>query len=175
MKYFALATLFAVATARPMPQDEVAPSEPAPSGEPTPTPTPLPTVGLHPNGNAAKCVDVRGGILQAGTAVQIYDCNGTAAQKFSLARGDGQVVVTGTNYCLEPDGHWNGSPVRLKLCNKSLLQNWYYTDDDRLAVTGAGLCLDLTEGSDANGNGLQVWQCGDGNTNQVWTTNMLFR
>ncbi len=53
-------------------------------------------------------------------------------------------------------------------------QNWYYTDDDRLAVTGQGLCLDLSDGSSANGNALQVWQCGTGNTNQVWTTNQLF-
>lgn len=36
-----------------------------------------------------------------------------------------------------------------------------------------GLCLDLTGGSTDNGNPLQVWECGDGNTNQVWTTNVL--
>jgi hypothetical protein len=119
MKYLALAALFALATARPTPQEEVAPGEPAPGGEPVPLPTPLPTVGLHPNGNAGKCVDVAGGNIAPGTQVQIYDCNGTDAQKFSLKRGDGQVFVTGTNYCLEADGTWNGARVRIQRCNKS--------------------------------------------------------
>jgi hypothetical protein len=46
---------------------------------------------------------------------------------------------------------------------------WYNTDDDRIAVTGRGLCLDLTDGKTDNGNPLQVWTCTDHNTNQIWT------
>ena len=31
------------------------------------------------------------------------------------------------------------------------------------------LCLDMTNGSTANGNVMQTWSCTSGNTNQVWT------
>lgn len=30
-----------------------------------------------------------------------YDCNGTDAQMFSFARGNGAIYVSGTNYCLD--------------------------------------------------------------------------
>jgi hypothetical protein len=45
-------------------------------------------------------------------------------------------------------------------------QDWYYTGDNRIALTNQGMCLDLTDGVLTNGNRLQVWQCTDGNTNQ---------
>ena len=48
-------------------------------------------------------------------------------------------------------------------------QTWYYTDDHRIALYNQGLCLDLTNGSTADGNVLQTWSCTTGNTNQVWT------
>lgn len=67
----AVATLFALASALPTPQDESGPQVQPPEVTPVPLPTPLPSVGLHPNGNAQKCVDVRGGVIQAGTVVQM--------------------------------------------------------------------------------------------------------
>lgn len=50
----------------------------------------------------------------------------------------------------------------------NIFQSWYITGDNRLALENQGLCLDLTDGSTANGNGLQVWECGTGNKNQEW-------
>ena len=48
-------------------------------------------------------------------------------------------------------------------------QEWYYTDDNRVALENQGFCLDLTKGSLTNGNQVQTWQCTNGNTNQIWT------
>ncbi|KAG6840324.1 hypothetical protein C0991_007437 [Blastosporella zonata] len=84
---------------------------------------PPPTVTLHPNGNAVKCLDVRGAVYANGTPVQMYvleykanlftstytystfrfsyDCNGTGAQKWQLQRGSTKVRVAGTNLCLD--------------------------------------------------------------------------
>lgn len=50
---------------------------------------------------------------------------------------------------------------------------WRSNPKPQAALT-PGLCLDLTDGSTENGNVLQVWTCGDGNANQVWTTNAVF-
>ena len=66
-------------------------------------------------------------------------------------------------------------------------QQWYYTDDNRIALENQGMllnssmhdtsltnvlsgfCLDLTNGALTNSNQLQTWKCTDNNNNQVWT------
>jgi hypothetical protein len=45
-------------------------------------------------------------------------------------------------------------------------QDWWWTGDNRIALTNQGMCLDLTDGNLSDGNQLQVWQCNTGNTNQ---------
>ncbi|KLT44575.1 ricin B-like lectin, partial [Cutaneotrichosporon oleaginosum] len=129
-------------------------------------------VFIHPNGNRAKCIDVVKGKLAPGTPVQIWDCDPKREQRFLLARGNGQIKVPGTDLCLEAleRESRNGCGVTLERCNRSLRQLWYYTNDNRIAVTDSGFCLDLPNGKTHNGNLLQVWQCINGNTNQVWTT-----
>ncbi|KAG5650304.1 hypothetical protein H0H81_012686, partial [Sphagnurus paluster] len=66
-------------------------------------PNPPVTQGLtiHPNNNTAKCLDVRGAVYANGTPVQIYDCNGTGAQKWILEKANTQLRVAGTNFCLD--------------------------------------------------------------------------
>ena len=83
----------------------------------------------------------------------------------------------------------NGIQMKIWDCYSGITaQTWYYTDDKRIALynlgtlycTGLscfaislrsfiGQCLDLTNGSSANGNVLQTWSCTTGNNNQVWT------
>ncbi|KAJ3507120.1 hypothetical protein NLJ89_g6487 [Agrocybe chaxingu] len=126
---------------------------------------------LHPNGNANKCLDVRGANYANGTPVQIYDCNQTPAQRWILNRGSTKVQLAETNFCLDA-GSTPGNGVGLKIwqCYDNLpAQQWYYTDDNRIALEGQGLCTDLTDGILTNGNQVQTWQCTDGNTNQIWT------
>ncbi|KDQ25612.1 carbohydrate-binding module family 13 protein, partial [Pleurotus ostreatus PC15] len=128
-------------------------------------------VPIHPNRNGSKCMDVRGGTLANGTPVQIYDCNGTAAQKWIVQKGQTKVRLAGTNFCLDA-GSNPGNSIRMKIwtCYDNLpAQEWYYTDDNRIALFNKGLCLDLTDGRLNNANQLQTWKCTDFNTNQIWT------
>lgn len=50
-------------------------------------------------------------------------------------------------------------------------QNWFYTDDDHIAITGGTQCVDLRDGNKSNGAVIQTWQCSN-NANQVrlWRT-----
>jgi hypothetical protein len=43
--------------------------------------------------------------------------------------------------------------------------SWYYTGDQRIAITGGTLCLDAKDPTDTP----QVWKCTTGDTRQVWT------
>lgn len=54
-----------------------------------------------------------------------------------------------------------GSRISKVSCDKCrLMTSWYYTDDDRIAITGGNQCLD------DDGTRLQTYQCTTGNTNQ---------
>ncbi|KAG6908081.1 hypothetical protein DXG01_006216 [Tephrocybe rancida] len=130
-----------------------------------------PAVTIHPNGNAAKCLDVRGAVFADGTAVQIYDCNGTGAQKWEIQRGSTKVRLASTNFCLDA-GSAPASGVRLKIwtCYDNLAaQSWYYTDDKRIALENAGQCVDLPNGVLTNSNQVQTWKCTDNDVYQIWT------
>ncbi|KAF8060693.1 hypothetical protein FPV67DRAFT_1423318, partial [Lyophyllum atratum] len=107
-------------------------------------PTP-PTVTLHPNDNAAKCLDVRGAVCADGTAVQIMInyCNSTAAQKWQFRQGMTKVRVSATNSCSDAgsDTTAPASGMATKMwtcCDNLAAQSWYYTIDTRLALNNAG-------------------------------------
>ncbi|KAG6846985.1 hypothetical protein H0H93_010743 [Arthromyces matolae] len=127
---------------------------------------------IHPNGDTSMCLDVRGGIFADGTPVQIYECNGSAAQMWNINNGT-TIVQTHINgkYCLDAGSDpANGVGMKIWTCYDGLpAQTWYYTDDKRIALQGKGLCLDLPNGVHANSSQVQTWTCTDNNTNQVWT------
>ena len=115
-------------------------------------------------GLGGKCVDVAGAATADGTRVQLYDCNGTGAQKWTLA-DDGTVRALGK--CLTAAGTADGSKAQLSACKGTAAQKWTATGST-LVSTGSGRCLDVTDRSTANGAALQVWAC-TGAANQKWT------
>ncbi|KAF6761728.1 G-X-X-X-Q-X-W domain-containing protein [Ephemerocybe angulata] len=137
-----------------------------------PVTPPAPTSSkIHPGSSGQKCLDVRGAKFENGTPVQIYDCNGTAAQNWQLVKGSTKVKLAGTNFCLDA-GSSPGNGIGLKIwqCYDNLpAQQWYFTGDNRIALEGKGQCLDLPNGALSNSNQVQTWQCTTGNSNQVWT------
>ncbi|KAF9041471.1 ricin B lectin domain-containing protein [Panaeolus papilionaceus] len=123
------------------------------------------------NFNPSKCLDVRGAVYANGTPVQIYDCNGTGAQRWVIKRGSTKVQVAGKNFCLDA-GSAPASGVGMKIwqCYDNLAaQKWSFTEDNRIALEGKGQCLDLPNGVMVNSNQVQTWQCSDNNNNQVWS------
>jgi hypothetical protein len=62
---------------------------------------PSPGQAIHPNFDTNKCMDVRGANYANGTPVQIYDCNGTGAQRWVINEGSTKVKLAGTNFCLD--------------------------------------------------------------------------
>ncbi|MEV4616092.1 RICIN domain-containing protein [Kitasatospora sp. NPDC049258] len=119
-------------------------------------------------GLAGKCLDVAAGATANGTAVQLYDCNGSAAQRWTLG-ADGTVRALGK--CLDVSGGAtaDGSKVQLWDCNGTGAQRWSYSAGSHDIVNpAAGRCLDVTDNSSANGARAQIWTC-TGAANQKWT------
>jgi len=118
-------------------------------------------------GLGGKCVDVAGASSANGTPVQLYDCNGTAAQQWSV-NSDGTIRALGKCLDVTAAGTADGTKVQLYDCNGTNAQKWRVEAAGDIANVGANKCLDATGSSSANGTRLQIWTC-TGAANQKWT------
>ncbi|MGA5648351.1 ricin-type beta-trefoil lectin domain protein [Streptomyces seoulensis] len=117
-------------------------------------------------GIGGKCVDIAASGTANGTAVQLYDCNGSAAQQWTVGT-DGTVRALGKCLDVTGQGTVNGTKLQLWDCNGSGAQQWTAESDGHLKNPQSGRYLDAPGGSTANGTRLQIY---DRNTNawQVW-------
>ncbi|MBS2549387.1 ricin-type beta-trefoil lectin domain protein [Catenulispora sp. NL8] len=117
-------------------------------------------------GIGGKCVDVAGANTANGTAVQLYDCNGTGAQQWTVGT-DGTIRALGKCLDVTGAGTANGTQVQLYDCNGTAAQQWAAGANNSLRNANSGRCLDATGASSANGTRLQIWDC-TGSGNQQW-------
>lgn len=118
-------------------------------------------------GYGGKCVDVAGASATNGAAVQLYDCNGTAAQSWAVG-SDGSVKALGKCMDVTAAGTANGTKVQLYDCNGTTAQKWTPGTNNTLVNAGSGRCLDASGPSSANGTRLQIWTCNSAAANQQW-------
>lgn len=117
-------------------------------------------------GVGGKCVDVAGASSANGTAVQLYDCNGSAAQSWTVG-SDGTLRALGKCLDVTGQGTVNGTKLQLWECNGSGAQQWVAESDGHLKNPQSGRYLDDPGGTTVNATRLQIW---DRNTNpwQSW-------
>ncbi|MET8811382.1 family 16 glycosylhydrolase [Streptomyces sp. NPDC004549] len=118
-------------------------------------------------GLAGKCVDVAAANSANGTPVQLYDCNGTAAQQWTVG-SDGTIRALGKCLDVVSNGTADGSKVQLWDCTGGANQKWVVSSANDIVNPQANKCLDVTDNNSANGTRLQIWTCGGG-ANQKWT------
>ncbi|MCX4979459.1 ricin-type beta-trefoil lectin domain protein [Streptomyces sp. NBC_00620] len=118
-------------------------------------------------GLAGKCLDVAGGSSANGAAVQLYDCNGSTAQTWTV-KADGSVQALGKCLDVTSASTADGAQLQLYDCNGTGAQRWSYNSTTGDVVnTAANKCLDVTGNSSANGARAQIWTC-TGAANQKW-------
>jgi chitinase len=113
------------------------------------------------------CLDDRSASTTNLNPVQVYTCNGTAAQQWTVASGN---TLQTLGKCLDVDaaGTANGTTVDLYTCNGTGAQVWVPQSDGALLNPASGKCLDDTGWSTTPGTQVQIWTCG-GTANQQWT------
>jgi chitinase len=118
-------------------------------------------------GYGGLCVDVRGASSANFTPVQVYTCNGTNAQQWTVASGN---TLQALGKCLDVNaaGTSNGTTVDLYDCNGTGAQVWVPQGGGALLNPESGKCLDDTGWSTTPGTQLQIWSC-TGGANQSWT------
>jgi hypothetical protein len=118
-------------------------------------------------GVASKCLDNNGARVVNRNKVQLFTCNGSAAQAWTLP-GDGTIRVQG--YCLDVPGG-NRAPktyVQIYTCNGTHAQKWTTNSDGTIVNTRSGLCLDDQYRKAGDGNPIWMYQCNQ-TIAQKWT------
>uniref|UniRef100_UPI003C7A5282 PQQ-dependent sugar dehydrogenase n=1 Tax=unclassified Streptomyces TaxID=2593676 RepID=UPI003C7A5282 len=117
-------------------------------------------------GIGGKCVDVAGGATADGTQIQLYTCNGTAAQKWTVGTDD---TLRALGRCMDVSGAGTADGTRIQLygCNGSGAEKWTPQADGTLKNPASGKCLDAEGVSSADRTRLHLWTCGTG-ANQKW-------
>ncbi|MFJ4006100.1 RICIN domain-containing protein [Streptomyces sp. NPDC090023] len=125
------------------------------------------TGGKAIRGLAGKCADVAAANSANGTPVQLYDCNGSAAQQWTVG-SDGTIRALGKCLDLKDNGTADGTPLQLWDCAGSANQKWVVSSANDIVNPQANKCLDVTGANAANGTRLQLWTC-NGTAAQKWT------
>ena len=114
----------------------------------------------------AKCAVTRGGSDASGTAVVVSDCDGSAAQDWTI-EADGTIRAGGMCLDVLSQGTANKTPVDLNACTGGASQHWR-TAGGAIVNTAAVKCLDDPRFVTANGTGLEIYAC-NGGANQLWS------
>jgi chitinase len=112
------------------------------------------------------CLDDRSASTADFNPVQVYTCNGTDAQQWTVESNNTLQVLGG---CLDVDGAGtaDGTTVDYYPCNGTVAQVWIPQSDGALLNPNSDKCLDDT-GYGGSGTQVQIWSC-TGNDNQEWT------
>ncbi len=124
-----------------------------------------------------KVVDINANSHLNGTNIQLYDKNGTNAQKWKVTYDKNTDFYTITNpgsgkaLDVAAAGTWNGTNVQLYDRNGTCAQKWtiYKTGGKyELASSCSELVLDVSAGSTANGANIQLYEK-NGTNAQKWS------
>jgi hypothetical protein len=114
-----------------------------------------------------RCVDVRASGKTNGTVVQVYPCNGTGAQFWTLLETH---AIQAFGKCLDVvnGSVVDGAMVDLYTCTGTGAQVWVPQSDGTLLNPQSGRCLTDPSGSGVTSTGLVIATCVAG-PNQKWT------
>ena len=119
-------------------------------------------------GYGGLCIDDRGASTANYNPVQVYTCNQTAAQQWTVVQAGSTLHVLGKCMDINAGGTADGTAVDLYDCNGTGAQVFIPESNGSLYNPQSGKCLDDTNWSTTPGTQLQIWDC-TGNANQQWT------
>ena len=113
-----------------------------------------------------RCIDVPNANFSDGVLLQMWGCNGTAAQKWNFVNG---TLQSSNNKCMDiPWGSTaNGVVIQIVTCNGNPAQQFVLSAAGDLVNPQANKCLDIQDWNTNDGARIQLWDCA-GTANQKW-------
>ena len=112
------------------------------------------------------CVDDRSSSTTNSNPIQIYTCNNTGAQQWTVAT-NGTLQVLGGCMDVTQSGTANGTLVQYYQCNNTGAQQWTAQSNGELVNPESGKCLDDPGSSTTPATQLDISTC-TGGSNQIW-------
>ncbi|WP_432994543.1 ricin-type beta-trefoil lectin domain protein [Dactylosporangium sp. CA-233914] len=131
------------------------------------TTPPTGSTGALRGNESGRCIDIPSANPVDGARLQVYDCNGTGAQQWTIG-SDNTVRALGKCMDVAAAGTANGTAIQLYTCNGTNAQKFTLSAAGDLVNLGANKCVDVAGHGTANGSQLQLWDC-TGGGNQKWT------
>jgi predicted alpha-1,6-mannanase (GH76 family) len=117
--------------------------------------------------SASLCLDDKGSGTTAGTPIQIFGCNSSEAQSWTVGSGN-TLQVMGGCATITGGGTSNGTLIEWEPCAGSGSQAWQPQSDGALLNPQSGKCLDDPHSSTTAGTQVQIYTC-NGTGAQHWT------
>ena len=119
-------------------------------------------------GVANKCLDNAGNRKEDRNKIQLYQCNGTAAQVWNV--NSNGTITNANGYCLDVKGAGTTPKTLVQLyhCNGTVAQQWTVKSNGSIVNPHSDLCLDDQYSGTDNGNQIWMWTC-NGTAAQKWT------
>jgi hypothetical protein len=166
-----------------------APTSPAPSNQPSAagsatqlSPTGSPDATPSGAATSAAAVSARTGMITGfgglclddanaravnDNQIDLFTCNGSAAQQWTVVSADHTLQVLGRCLDTEAGGTANGTTIVLYDCNQAASQQFIPRADGSLYNPQSDKCLDDPRSSRSPRTVVQLWDC-TGNGNQKW-------
>ena len=114
----------------------------------------------------SKCIDVPGANFSDGVLVQMWVCNGTAAERWAAVNGQ---LQTSNGKCLDAagGGTGNNTPIQIVGCHNHPAQQWVLSAAGDLVNPVSNRCVDIRDWNGNDGAQLILYDC-HGGANQKW-------
>ncbi|MFG2525357.1 ricin-type beta-trefoil lectin domain protein [Streptomyces sp. NPDC048527] len=136
-------------------------SAPANAADTAGTPKPIMAYG-------GLCLDVQGAGTQNFTPVQVYACNSTDAQKWTINTSGNTIHALGKCLDVQNGGKANGTPVELYDCNGTGAQEWIPQSNGNLYNPQSNKCLRDTAWSASGGTQADISDCSSTYSELYW-------
>ncbi|NUR29437.1 MAG: family 16 glycosylhydrolase [Catenulispora sp.] len=133
-----------------------------------PPPPPPGSGAIHSAVGSNICLDDRSSSTANYNPVQIYGCNGTAAQQWTVVQAGSTLHVLGKCLDVYAAGTANGTKVDLYDCNNTGSQVFIPQSNGSLYNPQSGRCLDVPSATTQWSTQVQIWDC-NGTNAQRWT------
>jgi Ricin-type beta-trefoil lectin domain len=120
-------------------------------------------------GLSGKCLSVTGSAVTNGATAEIYTCNGSPSETWTV--GPNSEIVGGlSGKCLEVAGGStaNYAGVDISTCTGATDQQWTVNSGGTIVGTQSGKCLSVTGSAVTNGATAEIYTC-NGSPSETWT------
>jgi chitinase len=131
--------------------------------------TPPPGATTIVGNNSGLCLSVTGAGTSAGTTADIYTCNGSVSENWTV-NSSGTITGNNSGLCLSTSG--NSSALKatadINTCDGDSYEKWTVESDGNIVNGASGLCLSVTGAATANYATADLYTC-NSSVSEYWT------